>query len=54
MREFLLLALFYAVELLKFHNNFVNLKRYNILNDKLFLMNASIANLYKNKNITKF
>ena len=52
LREFLLLAVFYTLELLKAHNNVMTLKKYNILNDKVNLINASISNLYKNINST--
>jgi len=54
LREFLLLAAFYTFELFKAHNNVANLKKYNILNNKVELINASLTNLYNNINITNF
>jgi len=47
LKEFLLLTLFYGLELFKAHNNIASLKRYNILNDKVSLLNYSITNMYK-------
>ena len=47
LKEFLLLSLFYALELFKTHNNVVSLKRYNILNDRVSILNSSITNMYK-------
>lgn len=47
LKEFLLLTLFYGLELFKVHNNIASLKRYNILNEKVSLLNYSIANMYK-------
>jgi|AACY02.1.fsa_nt_gi hypothetical protein len=47
LKEFLLLTLFYGLELFKVHNNIASLKRYNILNEKVSLLNYSITNMYK-------
>ena len=47
LKEFLLLSLFYALELFKAHNNVASLKRYNILNDRVSILNYSITNMYK-------
>jgi hypothetical protein len=47
LKEFLLLTIFYALELFKAHNNIASLKRYNLLNDKVYLLNSSITNMYK-------
>jgi hypothetical protein len=53
LREFLLLATFYAFELFKVHNNVANLQRYNILNDRVSLLNSSITNMYRSINDTE-
>lgn len=47
LKEFLLLSLFYALELFKAHNNVASLKRYNILNDRVSILNSSITNICK-------
>jgi hypothetical protein len=47
LKEFLLLTLFYALELFKVHNNVASLKKYNILNDRVSILNSSITNMYK-------
>ena len=47
LKEFILLTLFYALELFKAHNNIASLKRYNILNDRVSILNSSITNMYK-------
>lgn len=47
LKEFLLLSLFYALELFKAHNNVASLKRYNLLNDRVSILNSSITNMYK-------
>jgi len=47
LKEFLLLIVFYGLELFKAHNNITSLKRYNILNEKVSLLNYSITNMYK-------
>ena len=47
LKEFLLLSLFYTLELFKAHNNVVSLKRYNLLNDRVSILNSSITNMYK-------
>lgn len=53
LKEFLLLSLFYALELFKAHNNVASLKRYNILNDRVSILNSSITNRYKSINESK-